>query len=82
MRADQLSFRRHEIYLAFDAFKRLVLEEEHLCVIDGNDLDIDWGSWFRIRQSSGKRPVNCDDLTLAGHSFGGATIVRICPTGQ
>ena len=75
LRADQLSFRKHEIYYAFDAFKRLLSGEERLCVQEGSAADIDWESWCRPQSKSVKVPVNCDQLTLAGHSFGGATIV-------
>jgi platelet-activating factor acetylhydrolase len=75
MRGDQLSFRKHEIYYAFDAFNKLVSGEEQLCVHDGSAADIDWESWCRVRLKSVKAPVNCDQLALVGHSFGGATIV-------
>lgn len=76
-RIDQLTFRRQEIHLAYSAFRSLTeygykkVEQEtpQLQTIDGSH--IDWDSWFKR--------VKCEaDVTLAGHSFGGATVVSCC----
>lgn len=73
-RSDQLTFRRHEVYLAYSAFRSFIKhghdeagqESPQLQSIDGNQ--IDWESW--------SKRVNCDnDVALVGHSFGGATVV-------
>jgi platelet-activating factor acetylhydrolase len=75
-RHDQLTFRRHEIYLAYSAFRSLIehgrngIEQEtrQLQTIDGSQ--IDWESW--------SKRVKCEaDVTLAGHSFGGATVFSL-----
>jgi len=70
LRRDQLTFRRHEVYLAYAAFRALIDGSEKLEVIDGNDAQIDWTSWSRgtVRYDA--------DVALMGHSFGGATMVN------
>ena len=72
-RQQQLAFRRHEIYLAFNSFKQLTQGLGHgLESID--EKAIDWSSW---QADDDSEAVECDkDVLLAGHSFGGATIVR------
>ena len=68
-RAEQLEFRKHEIYFAYSAFRNLVLTGERgdLRTIDESPLD--WESWTGDW-------VQCDEgVSLVGHSFGGATVV-------
>jgi hypothetical protein len=76
LRVDQLTFRQHEIYLAYDTFKQLVSGEKHE-VIDGSMEGIDWKSWSRKHPLSGKGPVRYEEVALLGHSFGGATMVNV-----
>jgi len=67
-RAEQLEFRKHEIYFAYSAFRNLVLTGERgdLRTIDESPLD--WESWTGDW-------VQCDEgVSLMGHSFGGATV--------
>jgi platelet-activating factor acetylhydrolase len=68
LRSEQLAFRRHEIYLAFMAFRKFVkgCNEMDLRILDVKDT-IDVESW--------RNSVNCEgDIALVGHSFGGATV--------
>jgi hypothetical protein len=74
-RQQQLAFRRLEIYFAFRSFKQLIQYGFHsshgLQTIDGKS--IDWSSWS---SDDGSKSVECEkDVLLAGHSFGGATVV-------
>jgi len=44
-----------------------------------DEYEIDKQSWSHLDTNSGKAPVCCtEDLTLAGHSFGGCTVVCFC----
>ncbi|KIJ70137.1 hypothetical protein HYDPIDRAFT_77500 [Hydnomerulius pinastri MD-312] len=77
-RGDQLAFRRREIYHAFAAIRTLV-DNGHqesaggLHTIDGSS--IDWSSWTSI---GSEKPIQCEEnVVLAGHSFGGATVLSI-----
>jgi platelet-activating factor acetylhydrolase len=75
MRADQLRFRRKEIYQIYTAFKDLVNgvrgepdDVFKLNVLDGANVDLK--CWEGV--------VNCEEnVGLVGHSFGGATLVCI-----
>jgi platelet-activating factor acetylhydrolase len=68
-RAEQLEFRQHEIYLAYSAFRRLVLTGERGDLRSVDESPLDWESWTGDW-------VRCDeDVSLVGHSFGGATLV-------
>jgi len=70
-RAEQLEFRRREIYLAYSAFRRLVLIGDSGDLRTMDDSPIDWASW-----TGGL--VQCDEgVSLVGHSFGGATVFSI-----
>jgi len=70
-RAEQLEFRRREIYLAYSAFRKLVLTGERGDLRTLDDSLIDWESW-----AGGL--VQCDEgVSLVGHSFGGATVFSI-----
>ncbi|KAJ7180278.1 platelet-activating factor acetylhydrolase, isoform II-domain-containing protein [Mycena crocata] len=72
LRVDQLVFRQHEVYRIYAAFCELVRGGGGLQPIDGADVDL--GSWSAV---SGLAPVNCDDVSLVGHSFGGCTVLSI-----
>jgi platelet-activating factor acetylhydrolase len=68
-REEQLEFRKHEIYLAYSAFRRLVLTGERGDLRSVDESPLDWESWTGDW-------VRCDeDVSLVGHSFGGATLV-------
>ncbi|KAJ7129494.1 platelet-activating factor acetylhydrolase, isoform II-domain-containing protein [Mycena epipterygia] len=75
LRADQLAFRKHEIYRIYTAFCGLVRDGVGLQAIDNPYVDL--GSWSA---ASGPAPVNCDDVALVGHSFGGCTALWILST--
>ncbi|KAJ7684003.1 platelet-activating factor acetylhydrolase, isoform II-domain-containing protein [Mycena rosella] len=76
LRAEQLAFRQHEVYRIYAAFCGLVRDGPGagagLAAIDGADVDL--GSWT---PAAGLPVVDCDDLALAGHSFGGCTMLSI-----
>ncbi|KAJ7094602.1 platelet-activating factor acetylhydrolase, isoform II-domain-containing protein [Mycena belliarum] len=72
LRVDQLVFRQHEIHRIYAAFRGLVRDGTGLEAIDGADVDL--GSWV---PSLGTPVVDCDDVVLAGHSFGGCTTLSI-----
>lgn len=77
LRAEQLVFRHHEVHLTYSAFCRLVRNdpELELELIDGTPIDRE--GWAICDQVSGNPPVRWDrDVFLAGHSFGGCTVVR------
>ncbi|KAJ6628803.1 platelet-activating factor acetylhydrolase, isoform II-domain-containing protein [Mycena sp. CBHHK59/15] len=69
IRVDQLVFRQHELYLIYSAFCQLVQNGTKLAGINGEDIDLT--SW------SSNSPVCCEDVTLAGHSFGGCTMLSV-----
>lgn len=70
LRTEQLAFRTQEIYIAYKTFTELANsgnESHSLENVDGSP--VEWESW-------GPGYVNCSsDVTLAGHSFGGCTVV-------
>ncbi len=62
-----------EVYEAYQSFRRLV-SSATTCNVDISDLaDSKKEEWI----SSFRDKVDCNDLYLTGHSFGGGTIV--CP---
>lgn len=68
-RAEQLEFRKHEIYLTYSAFRKLVMTGERGDLRSMDELPLDWESWIGDW-------VRCDEgVSLVGHSFGGATVV-------
>ncbi|KAK0191153.1 platelet-activating factor acetylhydrolase, isoform II-domain-containing protein [Armillaria mellea] len=74
LRTEQLTFRKHEVYLAYSAFSSLVRKDENLLLetIDGST--INWDSWST--NDDEVDTVQCiENITLAGHSFGGGTMV-------
>jgi platelet-activating factor acetylhydrolase len=79
-RTEQLEFRLQEIYTAYEAFCSFVRKEPsvELSTIDDSVVPVE--SWSVVDPSSGKGPIRLsEDVTLAGHSFGGCTIVRQKP---
>ncbi|KAF8076569.1 platelet-activating factor acetylhydrolase, isoform II-domain-containing protein [Lyophyllum atratum] len=81
MRTDQLEFRREEIYTAYKTFCDFVQNNcsSELETIDNSH--IDYNSWSCVDVTSGKGPVCLDaNVTLAGHSFGGCTVLSILST--
>ncbi|GLB33971.1 putative platelet-activating factor acetylhydrolase, isoform II [Lyophyllum shimeji] len=81
LRTDQLEFRREEIYTAYKTFRDFLQNDcsSELEAIDNSQ--IDYNSWSCIDPASGKRPVCFDtNVTLAGHSFGGCTVLSILST--
>ncbi|KAF8663408.1 hypothetical protein AX16_000980 [Volvariella volvacea WC 439] len=78
VRREQLVFRRHEIYIAYDAFRRLLQNdpEVEIELIDGEHLETK--GWSVLDELSQSPPVRWDDqVGLAGHSFGGCTMLSI-----
>ena len=68
LRAEQLEFRRWEVYLAYHAFRSLTGEGEHQSLLRVDGASIIGEIW--------KGVARCDkDVALVGHSFGGATVV-------
>jgi len=70
IRTDQLLFRTREIYEAHDAFSKMINGDSQgdLHLLDESEFDAE--SW--------KDRVQChEDVTLAGHSFGGATSLSL-----
>ncbi|KAJ6539521.1 platelet-activating factor acetylhydrolase, isoform II-domain-containing protein [Mycena capillaripes] len=72
LRADQLVFRQHEVYRIYAAFCAMVRDGVAMKAIDGAEVDLQ--SWL---PPSGLALVNCDDVALVGHSFGGCTVLSI-----
>lgn len=72
-RAQQLKFRQHEVYTTFSTFSRFLRNEPTLELETIDDAPYHKESWM---PSQGLSKVRCDDdVILAGHSFGGCTIV-------
>ena len=84
---EQLLYRRLEIYLAYQHFKSFInsgTSDTNFGTIDGPwNFDLDhrpddtafWSSW-RQDPTSSIPPVDCTNIDIAGHSYGGATVVR------
>ncbi|KAF8969447.1 platelet-activating factor acetylhydrolase, isoform II-domain-containing protein [Flammula alnicola] len=80
LRAQQLAFRHHEVYIAYSAFCRFVRGDSTLQfdTIDGTAYDK--ASWTTLNESGqGKVKFN-DRVILAGHSFGGCTVLSLLST--
>jgi platelet-activating factor acetylhydrolase len=72
-RAEQLVFRQHEIYLAYSVISRLVQRDATLEILTPDRCKIDTSTWARSNP-----PVKLNqDIVLAGHSFGGCTVVSM-----
>ncbi|KAK0498588.1 platelet-activating factor acetylhydrolase, isoform II-domain-containing protein [Armillaria luteobubalina] len=75
-RTEQLAFRKHEVYLAYSAFSSLVRKDENVLLESIDDSAIDWDSWST--NGDEVETVQCiENITLAGHSFGGGTMFHI-----
>ena len=77
-RGEQLVFRRMEIYHALRAIQTLVRDgrNDTRCSLETiGDARIDWSSWSTV---GSEKPIECEEsVVLAGHSFGGATVVGV-----
>ncbi|KAA1466689.1 hypothetical protein DENSPDRAFT_926059 [Dentipellis sp. KUC8613] len=72
LRGEQLHFRRREIYYAYAAFQELVRDGERGALHTMDNVNIDWEAW------TGGDWVRCEsDVSVVGHSFGGATVFSI-----
>ncbi|KAG6854880.1 hypothetical protein C0991_012070 [Blastosporella zonata] len=78
LRTDQLEFRREEIYTVYQSFGHFLKND---CASELETIDktpINQTSWAFVDPISGKGPVCFDEnVTLAGHSFGGCTVLSI-----
>lgn len=67
-----------EIYHAFRAFRGLVRDgrnDSRNTLETTADSSIDWSRWSAI---GSEKPIECEEnVVLAGHSFGGATVVGV-----
>ncbi|KAG6833917.1 hypothetical protein H0H87_007928 [Tephrocybe sp. NHM501043] len=78
LRVDQLELRREEIYTTYRSFSHFLKNDctSELETIDHQPLDLT--SWAFVDPESRKGPVCFDkNVTLAGHSFGGCTVLSI-----
>ncbi|KAG5648914.1 hypothetical protein DXG03_000263 [Asterophora parasitica] len=81
LRTDQLEFRREEIYTAYQTFSQFLQNDpsSELGTIDNSQIDST--SWSYVDPTSGKGPVCFEaNVSLAGHSFGGCTVLSILST--
>ncbi|PPQ77702.1 hypothetical protein CVT25_011137 [Psilocybe cyanescens] len=80
LRGQQLAFRHHEIYIAYSAFCRFIKQDSTLefDTIDGTPYNK--SSWTALNQA-GQQVIRYDErIVLAGHSFGGCTVLSILST--
>ncbi|KAH6915134.1 platelet-activating factor acetylhydrolase, isoform II-domain-containing protein [Coprinopsis sp. MPI-PUGE-AT-0042] len=77
LRVEQLAFRQHEVYTAFNAFRDFIRNEpdSQLRVVDSSNLDRE--SWGLDAQYTQPLVGFDQDVVLAGHSFGGCTVLSI-----
>ncbi|KAI0050253.1 hypothetical protein FA95DRAFT_1536850 [Auriscalpium vulgare] len=72
LRAEQLEYRRREVFYAYAAFRDLVMKGERGGMRTLDDTPLDWPAW------TGGEFVSCEEnVSLVGHSFGGATVFSI-----
>lgn len=71
-RMEQLDVRRFEIYSAWNAFKKLVVDGDRGKLTSMDDTTVDWGSFHDKADFS--------SVQFIGHSFGGATLFHILST--
>ncbi|KAF8204697.1 platelet-activating factor acetylhydrolase, isoform II-domain-containing protein [Pholiota molesta] len=80
LRGQQLAFRHHEVYVTYSTFRRFIHGDStaHLETIDGTLYNQE--SWT-TPGASGMERIRCDDqVILAGHSFGGCTVLSLLST--
>ena len=75
LRTQQLEFRRREVYTTYSTFCRFLRDDPTLKLdtIDGSGFDKK--SWLVSKDDVLKVRID-EKVTLVGHSFGGATLVR------
>lgn len=66
LRVDQLTIRQHEIYTAYAGMATLASSTEVA------NVSIRFGNEEKVWTNA---PINLNDICLAGHSFGGCTMV-------
>jgi len=73
---EQLAFRHQELYIVYSTFRQFVQKDTlEIDTIDGSPISIE--GWTSVN-NEGRPSINCDeDVILAGHSFGGCTMVGI-----
>ena len=73
---EQLALRHQELYIAYSTFRHFVQNDAlEIDTIDGSPILTE--SWTNVN-NEGRPSINCDeDVVLAGHSFGGCTMVGI-----
>jgi len=79
LRMEQLAFRHQELYIAYSTFRHFVQNDAlEIDTIDGSPILIE--GWTGVN-GEGRPSINCDkDVILAGHSFGGCTMLSILST--
>jgi platelet-activating factor acetylhydrolase len=76
LRTEQLEFRQQELYIAYRTFCRFLETDPSLELETIDNAKINSESWSFSDPVSGKKPVlYMENVTLAGHSFGGCTVV-------
>ncbi|PPQ64631.1 hypothetical protein CVT24_008368 [Panaeolus cyanescens] len=80
LRGHQLTFRRHEIYITYSAFSRLLRNDFdlELDTIDGSPFPKK--SWIQTNVQGKPRVNFSSNIVLAGHSFGGCTVLSLLST--
>lgn len=79
LRAEQLAFRHHEMYITYKTFCQLVHKDHKVTLETIDGVPFEKSSW--VDDSTSDPYVNCDsDVVLAGHSFGGCTVFSILST--
>lgn len=75
LRGEQLAFRHHEIHIMYQTFQRFLKEDSNVEMetIDGTPFDK--ASWSSLTSCGGSIIKHHEEITLTGHSFGGATAV-------
>ncbi|TFK43726.1 platelet-activating factor acetylhydrolase, isoform II-domain-containing protein [Crucibulum laeve] len=80
LRAEQLAFRHHEMYLTYTTFSKFIQNDPDVEFETIDSTEIDRQSWSAA-DSKGKSIIQFDrDVILAGHSFGGCTVLSLLST--
>jgi pimeloyl-ACP methyl ester carboxylesterase len=75
LRTQQLEFRRHEVYTTYSTFCRFLRDDPTLKLDTIGGSGFDKKSWVVSGDDVLKIRID-EKVTLVGHSFGGATLVR------